>query len=316
MSGIDVIAILDTYGVTYRQSGKNVMREHVAVACPLPNCGDRSAHCNLKVDGSHVICFVCGFKGGVREVIKILKLLTPIKKMSDFLYRGLDFKAVTRYNTDESIFEGLWTAMPELSYKHKRHCNYLEQRGLSVDFCINFGMRVGTGVDANRIFIPIKDESGRVVNYVGRHIGLSQIRYKNAPSNLAIKRAGELLFGLYESRQILTDYVIIVEGIFDVLACLHNEMSAVGLMKMQITDTQLNLLYNNFRKKRWIVCLDSGVDMTDIIGRLSAFNQDVSGMLLLNSKDLGELSKSVLNDVKQLLNKGGEGYEIDTSKKR
>lgn len=71
----------------------------------------------------------------------------------------------------------------------------------------------------NRLMVPIRDTSGRVVAFGGRDLGgESQAKYINTPEN-AVYKKGRILYGLYEAREALrkTKRAILVEGYFDLL---------------------------------------------------------------------------------------------------
>ena len=85
----------------------------------------------------------------------------------------------------------------------------------------------------NRVMIPIRDTSGRVVAFGGRDLGDSPAKYMNSPENTIYKKS-RVLYGLYESRDALreTKQAILVEGYFDLLRCvdagIHNVVATCG----------------------------------------------------------------------------------------
>ena len=75
----------------------------------------------------------------------------------------------------------------------------------------------------NRLVIPIRDPSGRVVGFGGRLLRGEGPKYVNSPESELFKKR-ELLFGFYEGREYLRELrsAVVVEGYFDVIA-LHQE---------------------------------------------------------------------------------------------
>jgi DNA primase len=87
-------------------------------------------------------------------------------------------------------------------------------------------LRAGRGPDASgwydafrgRILFPIFDLHQRIVGFGGRVIGEGQPKYLNSPDS-SIYHKGEILYGLPVAKRYAADkdYVIIVEGYFDLL---------------------------------------------------------------------------------------------------
>ncbi len=79
----------------------------------------------------------------------------------------------------------------------------------------------------NRLMFPIKNTRGKVVGFGGRYIGSSDKapKYLNSPETKLYKKS-EILYGLFEAKEEIRQAknVILVEGYFDVLACV-----AVGI---------------------------------------------------------------------------------------
>lgn len=71
----------------------------------------------------------------------------------------------------------------------------------------------------NRIVIPIKDVSGRVVAFGGRSLDGSNPKYVNSPESQVFKKRSTL-FGLQEAKEYIkeADEVVLVEGYFDLMS--------------------------------------------------------------------------------------------------
>src|SRR5574337_507947 len=67
----------------------------------------------------------------------------------------------------------------------------------------------------NRLMFPVSSDSGEVVGFGGRRIGLERPKYLNTPET-ALYKKGLVLFGLHQARQAIrtTGSVIVCEGFF------------------------------------------------------------------------------------------------------
>jgi len=123
---------------------------------------------------------------------------------------------------------------------------YLAERGVDVNSATYFGIGFypGKGCMQGRIIIPIRDEQGTLVAYVGRVVGIGEPKYK-FPSGF---RKSLVLFNLHRAlRHGRT--VVIVEGFFD---CIKVHQAGfpcvVALMGSSLSQCQENLLGRHFRE--------------------------------------------------------------------
>jgi DNA primase len=95
-----------------------------------------------------------------------------------------------------------------------------------------------------RLVVPLRQPSGRVVGFGGRALGQEEPKYLNSPET-AVYRKGQFLFGLGEARAALQESrePILVEGYFDCLV-LHQAgfRSAVAVAGTALTPEQARLL--------------------------------------------------------------------------
>ncbi len=95
-----------------------------------------------------------------------------------------------------------------------------------------------------RIMFPIRNEKSEVLGFGGRAIQDEQMpKYINSPESGWFKK-GELLYGLYESYQLMIKkkIVYIVEGYFDVMALYNIELPAVSPLGTSLTLEQTRKL--------------------------------------------------------------------------
>jgi DNA primase len=96
----------------------------------------------------------------------------------------------------------------------------------------------------NRLMIPIRNETGRVVGFGARTLDGSNPKYLNSPQT-AIFDKGGLLYGLDHAKESIRErnLAIIVEGYIDVLtAHQHSFTNVVAPMGTSLTDRQMNIL--------------------------------------------------------------------------
>jgi DNA primase len=94
-----------------------------------------------------------------------------------------------------------------------------------------------------RITFPIRDGGGRLLGFGGRTLGSDHPKYLNSPESPLFHK-GQVLYGLYESRQTIRDVdrVVIVEGYMDALALVEAGIGyAVAGLGTALTAAQLRL---------------------------------------------------------------------------
>jgi DNA primase len=131
-----------------------------------------------------------------------------------------------------------------LQHIERQHA-YLVQRGLSAETIRAFGVGFyrGTGFLRGRIVIPIHDEHGALIAYVGRAIDGQEPKYR-FPVGF---RKSLVLFNLHRVLQTGARTVIVVEGFFDALAVHRGGYPAVvALMGSTLSRQQAALLTTHF----------------------------------------------------------------------
>ncbi len=147
----------------------------------------------------------------------------------------------------------------------------------------------------DRIMVPIRNESGRVVAFGGRiykESSKDQSKYMNSKESPIFKK-GETIFNLDKAIDALktTNYLIINEGYMDVITSYSRGVkNAVAIMGTNITDEQVNLLKKY--TKNVAICLDgdkAGMDgVKNLIRGFEKANMNYSVTILPNDADPDE----------------------------
>jgi DNA primase len=130
---------------------------------------------------------------------------------------------------------------------------YLRQRGIESATAVEFGVGLysGPGLMSGRIVIPIRNERGEIVAYVGRALGEELPKYK-LPAGF---QKGRALFNLHRALATGQTTVIVVEGYFDCMK-VHQAgfANVVALMGCSLSQFQAQVLEERF--ERVILMLD------------------------------------------------------------
>jgi DNA primase catalytic core len=111
----------------------------------------------------------------------------------------------------------------------------------------------------NRLMIPICDSEGRVIAFGGRTMGDDQAKYINSPES-PIYTKGQHLFGFNLAKAAIKekDYVVVVEGYFDVITCYqHGFTNTVAPLGTALTEQQAKLLVRYTDSKRVYLSFDA-----------------------------------------------------------
>ena len=147
----------------------------------------------------------------------------------------------------------------------------------------------------DRIMVPIRNESGRVVAFGGRIYKKDSkdlSKYMNSKESPIFKK-GETIFNLDKAIDALktTNYLIVNEGYMDVITSYSRGVkNAVAIMGTNITDEQVNLLKKY--TKNVAICLDgdkAGMDgVKNLIRGFEKANMNYSVTILPNDMDPDE----------------------------
>lgn len=160
------------------------------------------------------------------------------------------------------------------------HHPYLAARGLTAETIRTFGVGTyrGKGFLRGRIVIPIHNEHGDLVAYVGRALGNEEPKYR-FPVGF---RKSQVLFNLHRACASGARTVIVVEGFFDTFAVHQAGYPAVvALMGSTLSAQQAELLSHAF--DRVLLLLDgdaAGRQGTTVVTRALATRTPVSVITL------------------------------------
>lgn len=151
---------------------------------------------------------------------------------------------------------GLGVAPPtwDMLVKHLQGCGFKNEEIVAAGVGA-VGQRGGI-IDAmrNRITIPIRDHTGKLVAFGGRVLDDAKPKYLNTKETELFKK-GETLFGLCDAKAHLQDGALVVEGYFDVLTLQRLDIgNAVAPLGTALTEAHLDRLAKY--TKRIILCMD------------------------------------------------------------
>lgn len=216
---INVVKLLESKGVPYAESGNEHCRPGwIQIDCPYCNDPPNSFHMGINLESFSFVCWKCKFHKRYEALSAILRI--PEEKVSAVL---------REFRVDigqKRIFKALPMVKPgELVKPFKNeplnafHEKYLRKRGFDPAFLAKKYGILGTGgfpVKAmwrNRIVIPVKDMSGKVVSFQTRTIRNGvEPRYLGCPSKLELYNHRHCLYGAEFAR---SGSVVVVEGVFD-----------------------------------------------------------------------------------------------------
>lgn len=237
---VDWAGLLDSLGVQYWTSGKNVAADCVNIRCPF--CDDHSNHGGLNTKTGSYNCWRCN--GGAPAVAISRVSGVPVQVVNQLIRRYTTGGVVA---TSKLVASGKTLTLPG-SPIGKYHRDYLEKRGLDPDELAFYHGILGTGpVDTwegldfrLRVIIPIYDVVGTLVNFQGRDItGKQDLRYKGCPVEKAIVHHKHILYGENLCHQ--KDQIVVVEGIFDAWKL---GAGAVATFGTSVTKEQINEMAN------------------------------------------------------------------------
>ncbi len=229
---ISILDILKYYGFrSLRKSGN----EYVG-SCPLHG-GDNPTGFHVNTQKNLWRCFTrCG-GGSVIDLVMIkedvgmveaLKLLEKLKKVV-----GSRSVEVSKGTAEKKVIQEVVHEVLNIDPLHYS----IKDRGISFELAEEFGMGYcSTGYFQGRIVIPLHDNKGKLLGYIGRSVNVQDPKY------LLIRGfpLGKVVFNYHRVKT--KDRVVVVEGVFDALRVHLANYPVVALLGSQITDFQAALL--------------------------------------------------------------------------
>jgi DNA primase len=280
-----VLELINKNSLAFSVSGRDYL-----IKCLNPDHEDSNPSFRVdKVTGvAH--CFSCGFKTNLFKYYGVFTNPVPMKI------------AALKEKLNELKTGHLGLELPN------GHTPYLKQfRGVSPQTLKYFGAFYTNIVEklVDRIIFPVKDITGKIVVFVGRHtLSNGNPRYINYPSGVKMPVFPAYLPSGYQS-------MVIVEGVFDMLNLydkgLENVVCAFGTNTLQ-NDTKQKLLPFKAQGITHIYLLFDGDEAGDKAAKalkplIEAENFIVEIVKLPEGSDPGELSQDDVNSIAEYITK-------------
>jgi 5S rRNA maturation endonuclease (ribonuclease M5) len=289
---VDVLSLLEDNNIPFRTEGKNVTSGWVEISCPHPGCSDPSSHCGVNLESGYHHCWICGGKGGMLTLTKLLLDLTSsearslLKKYPAVFIPPPEKKCREDGITDISL-SAFDTILPNLprDYLAKRGFDPDEiQRKYSIRFCYT------TGKFAYRIIIPII-QNGHIVNFTARDVtGKQEPKYKNLANEEAVIPMKNCLYNI----DTVNKKAIICEGVTDVWRI---GRGAIATMGTEYTSSQLELLMRKKLNKVFVMYDADAAKKSEMLANaLTTFIPSVE-IVYLDQGDPGEMSEKEISKV-------------------
>jgi len=263
IENFDLFGYLDSRGIEYHTSGKNVSRGWVEITCPF-DCPDPSWHCGINLESKGFHCWVCGTKGNLIKLIcqiegctrrQAVRILREFQAEVPSTPPSMQRFVVPEYPLPSEARDELLPIQRE----------YLECRGFDPSLLQRkYGIK-GTGIAGRyryRIIIPVIMQ-GRIKGFVA----LSPLPSLQ-PKYLSSRNIKRLVYNLDSVRG---DTAVIVEGVTDAWRIGDG---AIAIFGKNITSEQLRLILAR-KLKRVIVMLDGDAtrEAYKLASKLSPFLQ-------------------------------------------
>lgn len=293
----DPVAWLDSVGISYSYSGKNISGGWLGINCPF--CGDDPhRHLGINLNSNSISCWRdCKTKGTVLKLILKVEnkgfhhALHTLRKFKRYSHPGAALNHFNRSEIQRTRNEVEKQFNTTIDGMNACHQDFLIARNFDPEYVTRKYQLEFVGPIGNwsyRIAIPVI-YGKTTVNYIGRDTtGKKEPKYKFLPNDSAMVPRNELLYNL----NTVKDTVIFQEGPLDVWRCGDGFVCTFGV---KFTTAQiLRMRYIN----RAFVCFDSDAHQQaeKLANALTTFIPDVQ-LILLDEGDPADLSE---DDVKAL----------------
>jgi DNA primase len=223
--------------------------DDIKIQCVNPACSDEKDHLWINLEKKVYHCWKCGYKG---RVVNNKLVLDALKRNKARKGPKKSFSS----NTEDSfsvIDPSLFIPLSDLKPNHQA-LQYIQSRGITVEICTKMGgVYCPVGRLYGRIVFPIKD-GNKIVGWQGRSV------YDRIPKYIIF---GKKSLGMYNMKPLAsyTQFVIIFEGIFDVLKVPEYGISILG---KKLSDVQLRMISTFLQVKNVFVMLDSDANKEEL----------------------------------------------------
>lgn len=299
---LDICSYLDSKGIQYSHSGKNVSEGNVGIQCPF--CDDPSDHLGIHLENKTINCWRCGTRGTAVKLIMKLERIgfeQALERIASLTSRRKDISQKwTRSESEERTGLTSLTLPKECqNVLLDQHRSFLEKRRFDPDKIFSkYDLKcVEQSVNWKfRLIIPIK-RHGRAVAWTGRDVtGQAQVPYLNAPKEQCVLPVKHTLYNLDSVR----DTAIVVEGPLDVWRIGDGAVCTYGT---KYTRQQILLLS---KLRRVFVLFDSdaknlaknfGADLSLFVPQTEILNLDQGDPADMAPSDVQELRKMVFGSI-------------------
>jgi len=269
---MDVIDLLDREEIKYLPRGGDYV-----ISCLNPDHEDRNP--SLRVDKVTGIfqCFSCGFKGNLfrhfDEEPNLLQIRrNKLKSAIDTVRAssiGLEFPKLYQ------SYEGTWRGISQETYKTFEAFTHHDPEFVG------------------RLWFPIRDTTGRIAAFQGRHMGGETPKYMNFPKQAALP--------LYYRGEPFQKSMVMVEGMYDLVNLydkgMQNAVCIFGTHNVSLTKLGILKMRGVERIDIFMDGDEAGQKAVEKIKRLCDQAEILHRNVYLEDKDPGQLNA---NQVKAL----------------
>lgn len=275
--------------------------------CTCPWCGKTYDHFNISLETGKFHCYRCGVSGRWERLAKkILGYKTDTKQLIEEYSNNISLATLENILNKDVSYADLFFNWQEGTVSIfdsklicKRALEYLETRNLTRKQIKELEFRVGIdGRYKNMLVLPVYFNE-EIVNLVARQIPNydTPSRYLYPHKGEAIMEVSELLYNYDDAKD--WDWVILCEGVFDVLAIKHKGLPVVGLLGKEISNEQVMLVTETWNKV--VVLLDGGFqdDALKVARRLEGLTESVNLAIIEGEEDPSENVWKAIHAVKE-----------------
>jgi DNA primase len=243
--------LLDRYSINWLQKNNDELRGR----CPIHKGeGERSFHVSLTKNAFN--CFSCKARGNVLDFVAAMEDCTireaaikirdwyTIGEQGDVQNTSAKPAPLVAAELAETIIN------PPLSFQLRvdRGHDYGKSRGLTQETIETFGAGfcLSKGTFAGRYLIPLHNEVGELIGYIGRSLDEVEPRYL-FPSKDKGFRKSRLLFNLHRIEK-SAEQIILVEGCFACMYLWQAGFPSLALLGSTLSKEQEGMLISRFEK--------------------------------------------------------------------
>ncbi len=251
----DVIKYLESEDIDYHVAGeKNVTKGNIGITCPMPDCDDKSWHCNIHLEDQFFKCWNCNGGGQLNYLVACLQdcswaqANTIISRFqTEFPERPIGSHPSRENIQPDPQSDPLRGIKGEVSFP-RMHLDYLRGRNFDPDLLIpEYGLKAISNVGPYRfrILVPIV-QNGEMVSFTTRDVTGRSTPYLHCPDGRSITPIKDCLYNLDS----VGDKVIIVEGVTDVWRLGKGTVATFGT---NFTKRQVELLHDRGIERAFVL---------------------------------------------------------------